>query len=547
MALRNLRIRGVILLAIINGTISFPVHLLQQRCYGEWTETKYNDGSTGEYSESYGHTVIVRVVRVTPDWVRYTDTGGWPQAATIKESEYLKYFEVAIWEETASIHLYEFPNDYDWSYGYRGNTTDDENIAYREQFALEVFTGLPGTDHRDERSEFTRNAFYSFIDIICDRYQESHHGLTFSGHGRPGGALFDASLAPKHVQDMLLYWANRIGKKLAFIDMGGPCNKGGYTDLNTCCPYCEYYIGSDLTNGGYTFDDWTYEKYLETNPDDRYHDLMAGHASLIEILKARIDIKRTAYEYSRNNMIQNKVEQSQYLYSSENFKEFYDAIEADGEVYPSRSDLYSFIREDVFLRDLFNSVIAHKADNRDFFDWEVEANGILTPNTLNGVFSDALLSIKYPVLDFGPDVDPDRGTASFEGFEAGDFGAFDWSSYGDADWTVSSTASRSGAYSAQAGAIDHDESSSLRVSLDCLSGYITFYHKVSSESYCDELIFKIDGVEKGAWSGQEDWLEVSFPVNEGTRTFEWTYSKDSSVSEGDDTVWIDDIIFPIGP
>jgi hypothetical protein len=60
------------------------------------------------------------------------------------------------------------------------------------------------------------------------------------------------------------------------------------------------------------------------------------------------------------------------------------------------------------------------------------------------------------------------------------------------------------------------------------------------------LKFKIDGVEKGAWSGEEDWSEVSFPVDEGTRTFEWTYSKDGSDSEGDDTVWIDDIVFPIG-
>jgi hypothetical protein len=53
-------------------------------------------------------------------------------------------------------------------------------------------------------------------------------------------------------------------------------------------------------------------------------------------------------------------------------------------------------------------------------------------------------------------------------------------------------------------------------------------------------------VEKGAWSGEEDWSEVSFPVDEGIRTFEWTYSKDGSDSEGDDTAWIDDIVFPVG-
>jgi len=85
----------------------------------------------------------------------------------------------------------------------------------------------------------------------------------------------------------------------------------------------------------------------------------------------------------------------------------------------------------------------------------------------------------------------------------------------------------------------------LLVTLACVSGNITFYRKVSSESGCDYLRFYIDGVEKGDWSGEEDWGEASFSVTEGTRTFEWTYSKDGSVSEGDDTAWIDDIAFPV--
>jgi len=70
---------------------------------------------------------------------------------------------------------------------------------------------------------------------------------------------------------------------------------------------------------------------------------------------------------------------------------------------------------------------------------------------------------------------------------------------------------------------------------------------VSSESRRDHSMFKIDDVEQKSWSGEEDWDVVSFPVNEGMRTFEWTYSKDSSISEGDDCAWIDDIVFPIGP
>jgi len=84
------------------------------------------------------------------------------------------------------------------------------------------------------------------------------------------------------------------------------------------------------------------------------------------------------------------------------------------------------------------------------------------------------------------------------------------------------------------------------VTLDCISGDITFYHKVSSEPGCDYLEFYIDGVRKGRWSDTMDWEQVSFPVRAGTRIFEWTYSKDGSISSDWDTAWVDDIVFPIG-
>ncbi|MBN2183621.1 MAG: carbohydrate binding domain-containing protein [Sedimentisphaerales bacterium] len=131
-----------------------------------------------------------------------------------------------------------------------------------------------------------------------------------------------------------------------------------------------------------------------------------------------------------------------------------------------------------------------------------------------------------------------------ETFEQGGFGNFNWSLSGDADWFVSSEQSNSGSYSAQAGLIQGDENSTLKIELDCVSGNISFFRKVSSESGFDRLKFSIDGNEQGNWSGNLDWDQVSFPVTAGFRTFEWTYSKDSSVSEGDDTAWIDDVVFP---
>jgi hypothetical protein len=132
-----------------------------------------------------------------------------------------------------------------------------------------------------------------------------------------------------------------------------------------------------------------------------------------------------------------------------------------------------------------------------------------------------------------------------EGFETGDFSKFPWEHYGDSRWTINSAQKNSGNYSAQAGSISDDEYTTLEITLNCASGNITFYRKVSSESGCDYLEFYSNGVRKDKWSGEEDWAKVSFPVAAGIRTFEWTYSKDNSTSDGYDTAWIDDIVFPL--
>lgn len=133
---------------------------------------------------------------------------------------------------------------------------------------------------------------------------------------------------------------------------------------------------------------------------------------------------------------------------------------------------------------------------------------------------------------------------TIETFEEGRFGDLPWQFSGDASWFVTADQSNTGSYSARAGAIEDGQTSTLTIELECLSGDISFYRKVSSESPWDVLCFSMDGVEEVRWSGDQDWAEVSFPVTAGRRTLEWIYSKDSSTAIGGDTAWIDDIVFP---
>jgi len=137
-----------------------------------------------------------------------------------------------------------------------------------------------------------------------------------------------------------------------------------------------------------------------------------------------------------------------------------------------------------------------------------------------------------------------------EDFETGDFGNHPWFWFGDVSWFITPEDVYEGNYAARSGAITDDQYTGINVTKDLSSGNITFEWKVSSQDVNDLLIFYIDGSPVGVCFGEKDWARKSYFIDEGTHTFDWVYQKDSSVSEGNDCGWIDDIIFepePIDP
>lgn len=117
-------------------------------------------------------------------------------------------------------------------------------------------------------------------------------------------------------------------------------------------------------------------------------------------------------------------------------------------------------------------------------------------------------------------------------------------SSGNNIWTVDQENTFMGVYSASSGFINHNQNSVLEFQKNTQSGEISFYLRVSSEEKLDYLIFYIDNLEKGRWSGEKNWLLVKFPVDKGNHMFKWEYRKDGSTSEGVDKAWIDYIKFP---
>ena len=132
-----------------------------------------------------------------------------------------------------------------------------------------------------------------------------------------------------------------------------------------------------------------------------------------------------------------------------------------------------------------------------------------------------------------------------EDWETNSFTHFPWQFGGTKPWMVTSLNPWEGLYCTRSGFLLDYQSSQFYISYASASDdSLSFYVKTSTEQDYDNLIFTIDGVWQGQWSGETPWTRVSFPVSAGTHIFKWNYQKDLSFAAGFDCTWTDFIALP---
>jgi len=127
--------------------------------------------------------------------------------------------------------------------------------------------------------------------------------------------------------------------------------------------------------------------------------------------------------------------------------------------------------------------------------------------------------------------------------EAVDNTALQWMRGGDASWFGQTVTAYNDSDAAQTGSIDNLGSAYIETTVNG-SGDVTFYWKVSSEDTYDVLRFLVNGVEQNSISGETGWEQVTHTLSAGTFTLRWEYSKDGSVSSGQDCGWVDLVAVP---
>ncbi|MEI6456025.1 MAG: T9SS type A sorting domain-containing protein [bacterium] len=133
-----------------------------------------------------------------------------------------------------------------------------------------------------------------------------------------------------------------------------------------------------------------------------------------------------------------------------------------------------------------------------------------------------------------------------EDWESGNFFKFPWQPGGYLPWTTTTNNPWEGVYCSRSGKINYSKKSDMSIEYaSAADDTISFYLKTSSEPDYDFLLFYIDSVFHGSWSGETPWTRVAFPVSAGHHQYKWSYEKDLSYDVGEDCSWLDYIVFPV--
>jgi hypothetical protein len=140
-------------------------------------------------------------------------------------------------------------------------------------------------------------------------------------------------------------------------------------------------------------------------------------------------------------------------------------------------------------------------------------------------------------LEWSGEIQPPSGGPLSEAMDTN----LSFTTAGEADWFSQSFMSFFDGDAAQSGDVE-DSQESLMQTIVSGTGTFSFYWKVSSEADYDFLEFYIDGVLQDKISGAQNWHQMIYTITEpGSHSLEWRYVKDFSVSEGDDSSWVDQV------
>lgn len=120
-----------------------------------------------------------------------------------------------------------------------------------------------------------------------------------------------------------------------------------------------------------------------------------------------------------------------------------------------------------------------------------------------------------------------------------------WSLFGDSSWELVSDTYSQGTTSIRSTTNEQNPVSSTTLLAVTNAGNISFDARLATVEAVDQFRVIVDGNVVMELSGVSDWQTYTFPVTAGAHVITWSYSKESSTSTVEDSVWIDNVNLPI--
>lgn len=112
----------------------------------------------------------------------------------------------------------------------------------------------------------------------------------------------------------------------------------------------------------------------------------------------------------------------------------------------------------------------------------------------------------------------------------------------EGDWIRTTTTPYAGSYCYTNKNITDGQSSSFQTIVRTEGGTISFWYRTSTETNLDKLRFYVDDTYVLTASGTTSWTQFTYDLPAGQHTLKWEYVKDGSISSGEDSVYIDNLL-----
>jgi len=310
-------------------------------------------------------TKFLTLISVNNSWSTYEENT-WEKNFKFKENEYMQIFEICIWNtENPKVSLYMFDRNFEPT-KVEFLSGGQDWVDYRESYnILNIETPAQSSQEYFE-------AFKLILKKIVQIHPAEHYGIKYWGHSSASSTLFGYKILDDEAEMLLSYITSIISKKLDFLDWSRNCTEGRYNRVIKEYKYADYILASDEERMGYAMAGGAVEssQMIETF----FSPSITIRQSLIDMINQ--DRQHWEADFTKNDMITNKIKQSISIYDTEKFENMVNSTNLQSTDYTG--DVLEYIEMNYPSEvQKFSDFRFHYVNNKDFFTWDKDSNGFL--------------------------------------------------------------------------------------------------------------------------------------------------------------------------